>query len=281
LTQPEPDTLRVVKPPISLKILSHCAKPFLPCKFLDEDDSNLLGKSGMGMSRRKRLTIAIDGPSGAGKSTVGKALARRLGYLYVDTGAMYRVVALKAKEDTSVLGDPSKLAALVSSLEITFVGKDDETAVFCNGKDVTKAIRSPEMSRLASDISREKVVREALVRRQREMGKEGGVVLEGRDIGTVVFPDAEFKFFLDADPEERGRRRFKELVDKGLKVDFKETLEEVKARDHRDINRSVSPLKKAEDALLIDSTGRTVEEIVEEMVERVKARQGQNEALHC
>ena len=228
-------------------------------------------------TQSKRLTVAIDGPSGAGKSTVGKALARRLGYLYIDTGAMYRAVALKVKENALVLGDESKLSALVSSLHITFVGKGKETAVLCNGEDVTKAIRSPEISHLASDISRKKVVREALVRRQREMGAGGGVVLEGRDIGTVVFPDAEIKFYLDADTKERGRRRFKELVEKGMKVDFNDTLEEVRTRDHRDMNRAVSPLKKAEDAFFIDSTGRTVEEIVEEMVQRVRARQREDE----
>jgi cytidylate kinase len=228
-------------------------------------------------TQAKRLTIAIDGPSGAGKSTVGRTLAERLGYRYIDTGAMYRAVALKVKEKALVLGDESKLSALVSSLRITFVEKGRETAVLCNGKDVTKAIRSPEMSRLASDISRKKVVREALVQKQREMGMAGGVVLEGRDIGTVVFPDAEVKFYLDANTEERGRRRFKELLEKGMKVDFDDTLEEVRTRDHRDMNRDISPLRMAEDAFFIDSTGRTVQEIVEEMVQRVITRQGKDE----
>jgi len=234
-----------------------------------------MGKS----TQAKRLTIAIDGPSGAGKSTVGRALAKRLRYLYIDTGAMYRAVALKVKEKALVLGDESKLSALVSSLHITFVGKGKETAVLCNGEDVTKAIRSPEMSRLASDVSRKKVVRDALVRKQREMAMGGGVILEGRDIGTVVFPDAEIKFYLDANTEERGRRRFKELAEKGMKVDFNDTLEEVRKRDHNDMSRAISPLRKAEDAFFIDSTGRTVEEIVEEMVNRVKARQRKDETL--
>jgi cytidylate kinase len=232
-------------------------------------------------TQAKRLTIAIDGPSGAGKSTVGRALAKRLRYLYIDTGAMYRAVALKVKEKALVLGDESKLSALVSSLHITFVGKGKETAVLCNGKDVTKAIRSPEMSRLASDVSRKKVVREALVRKQREMATGGGAVLEGRDIGTVVFPDAEIKFYLDANAEERGRRRFKELAEKGMTVDFNDTLEEVRKRDHNDMSRAISPLRKAEDAFFIDSTGRTVQEIVEEMVQRVMARQRKDEASHC
>ena len=193
---------------------------------------------------------------------------------------MYRAVALKVKEKALVLGDESKLYTLVSSLHITFVGKGKETAVLCNGKDVTKAIRSPEMSRLASDVSKKKVVREALVRKQREMATGGGVVLEGRDIGTVVFPDAEIKFYLDANTEERGRRRFKELAEKGMKVDFNDTLEEVRERDDNDMNRAISPLRKAEDAFFIDSTGRTVEEIVEQMVNRVKARQERDETSH-
>ncbi len=230
--------------------------------------------------KRKRLIIAIDGPSGAGKSTVAKALAERLGYLYIDTGAMYRATALKMKEKALAAGDESELSALVSSLEITFVGGRRGTTVLCEGKDVTEAIRSPEISRLASDISRKKVVREALVKRQRELGRGGGVVLEGRDIGTVVFPDAEVKFYLDADAEERGRRRFKELIEKGMEVDLNDTLEEVRKRDHNDMSRGISPLKKAEDALLVDSTGRSVEEIVEEMFQEVMARQRKDETLH-
>lgn len=189
-------------------------------------------------------------------------------------------MALKVKEKALVLDDESRLSALVSSLHITFVGKGKETSVLCNGKDVTEAIRSPEISRLASDVSRKKVVREALVQKQREMGMGGGVVLEGRDIGTVVFPDAEVKFYLDADTEERGKRRFKELVEKGMKVGFSDTLEEVRNRDHSDMSRAISPLRKAEDAFYIDSTGRTVEEIVREMVQRVRARQGKDETLH-
>ncbi len=227
----------------------------------------------------KRLTIAIDGPSGAGKSTVGRTLAERLGYLYVDTGAMYRAVALKVKERPSLLEDEAELSALVSSLRIRFVRKGGQTLVFCDGEDVTSLIRSPEISRLASEVSKRRVVREALVRKQREMGKGGGVILEGRDIGTVVFPDADIKFYLDADRKERGRRRFKELVDQGIEVDFNETLREVEQRDFNDMNRSLSPLRKAEDAIFIDSTGRTVEEVVEEMIGQVMARQGKDETL--
>ncbi|OGP76314.1 MAG: cytidylate kinase [Deltaproteobacteria bacterium RBG_16_49_23] len=213
----------------------------------------------------KKLIIAIDGPSGAGKSTVGKNLAKRLGYLYIDTGAMYRAVALKAKERGIEPEDEMALSQLVSSIQISFVTRGDETRVLCDGEDITHAIRSPEISRLASDISKSKRVREGLVEMQRKMGKEGGVVLEGRDIGTVVFPDADLKFYLDADPEERGRRRYREFSEKGMKVEFNETLKEVVERDRNDMSRSLSPLKRAEDAILIDSTCRSVEEVVREM----------------
>lgn len=212
----------------------------------------------------RRWIIAIDGPSGAGKSTVGKALARRLGYLYIDTGAMYRAVALTIKRSGIALEDAQALEGLLSSLHLAF-GNHEENRLYCNGEDITQAIRTPEISRLASDISQMRVVREAMVRMQREMGERGGVVLEGRDIGTVVFPNADLKFYLDADPEERGRRRYRELLEKGIPVEFQKTLQEVIERDQNDMNRSLSPLKRAEDAILIDSTHRSVDEIVNEM----------------
>lgn len=227
----------------------------------------------------KRLIIAIDGPSGAGKSTVGKALARRLGYLYVDTGAMYRAVALKMKEKGIESGDDQAISQLVASIQIAFVAEEKENRILCDGKDITHAIRSPEISQFASEISKNRTVREALIRMQREMGREGGVVLEGRDIGTVVFPDADLKFYLDADPEERGRRRFRELSEKGVEVDFKKTLKEVLERDRNDMGRSLSPLKRAEDAMLVDSTCRSVEEIVDEMCRMIddKRRWGETD----
>ena len=220
----------------------------------------------MGASQRKRLIIAIDGPSGAGKSTAARSLAKRLGYLYIDTGAMYRAVALKVKAGAVSHEDDQTLSKLASTLRITLIPAEDGIRVLCNGEDITEAIRSPEISRLASDISKRKGVREALVRMQREMGRGGGVVLEGRDIGTVVFADADVKFYLDADPEERAKRRFKELLEKGVEVNFQETLEEVRKRDHNDINRILSPLRKAKDAFCINSTRHSVEEVVEEMV---------------
>jgi cytidylate kinase len=220
----------------------------------------------------ERLTVAIDGPSGAGKSTVARTLARRLGYVYIDTGAMYRSLALRVKERGISPEDELALNRLALSLHIHFVTDGDQTHVFCEGEDITEAIRTPEMSRLASSISKQKGVREALVQMQREMGKEGGVVLEGRDIGTVVFPDADVKFYLDAESDERIRRRYDEMVEKGVKVDLKETREELLQRDHNDTHRVHSPLKKAIDAVFIDSTHRSAEEVVEEMVRVIKER---------
>jgi len=222
--------------------------------------------------KRKKLTIAIDGPSGAGKSTVAQSLAKRLGYVYIDTGAMYRSVALKVKKKRISPEDESALKELASSLHITFATEGDQTHVFIDGEDITSAIRTPEISRLASSISKQKEVRKFLVKIQRKMGEKGGVILEGRDIGTVVFPDADVKFYLDANSDERVRRRYHEMVQKGIKVNFKETKEQLVQRDHDDMHRTHSPLKKANDALRIDSTHRSVEEVVEEMVSIVKTK---------
>lgn len=223
-------------------------------------------------SKGKRLTIAIDGPSGAGKSTVAKSLAKRLGYNYVDTGAMYRSVALRVKEKDIPPEDELTIRQLALSLHIAFITESDQTHVFCNGEDVTEAIRKPEISRLASTISKQKGLREALVRMQREMGQGGEVVLEGRDIGTVVVPDADVKFYLDAKSEERVRRRFDEMVEKGLVADLKETREELMQRDHNDMHRDHSPLKKAKDAVLIDSTHRSAAQVVEEMIRIINGK---------
>ena len=219
-----------------------------------------------------RLTIAIDGPSGAGKSTVARSLARRLGYVYVDTGAMYRSLALKVKERGISPEDELGLEQMALSLHVRLVTEGEQTRVFCEGEDITEDIRTAEISRLASSISRQKGVREALVQKQREMGKEGGVVLEGRDIGTVVFPDADVKFYLDAESDERIRRRYNEMVEKGVKVDLKETREELLQRDYNDTHRVHSPLKKAIDAVFVDSTHRSVEEVVEEMTRFIQER---------
>jgi len=230
--------------------------------------------------KKRRCIIAIDGPSGAGKSTVAKVLATRLDYIYIDTGAMYRAVALTAKEKAISIEDERPLGRLASALNILFIMVGEENHVLCNEEDVTEAIRSPEISIIASEISKRKCVRKALVRMQRKMGRGGGVVLEGRDIGTVVFPNADVKFYLDAETEERARRRFNELEEKGNKVHFKKTLQEVMQRDHSDMVRTHSPLKKAADAMLIDSTQRSVEEVVKEMARIVMAKGKNPEKQH-
>jgi len=232
-------------------------------------------------TRKKRLTIAIDGPSGAGKSTVARALSKRLGYLYVDTGAMYRTVALRAKEKGISPENELALSRLASSLHITFVKDGEQTHIFCDGEELAEAIRTPEISLLASSISRQKGVREALVRMQKEMGRDGGVILEGRDVGTVVFPDADVKFYLDAETDERAKRRYHEMVQKGVNVDLKETQQELAQRDHSDMHRNHSPLKRANDAVFIDSTHRSAAEIVEEMVRVVKAKAKRTETENC
>ena len=224
------------------------------------------------VAKTKRWIIAIDGPSGAGKSTVAKLLAKRLGVVVLDTGAMYRAVAFRAKQRGICLEDEERLSQLASSLQVTFLTMNGELHVLCDGEDVTESIRSPEMSSLASDISKKEGVRGVLVRLQREMGRAGGVILEGRDIGTVVFPDADVKFYLDADAEERARRRTEELVKKGVKVTFQETLEDVIRRDRNDMTRAISPLRKAKDAVVIDSTHLSVEEVVEKMIQIIQQK---------
>jgi len=216
--------------------------------------------------RRRRLIITIDGPSGAGKSTTARGLARKLGYVYIDTGAMYRAVAFEAKDKAAELKDEETLSQWVSSLKIAFSNQQGEVRVFCNGRDVSQEIRTPAVSLLSSEISKRRGVREALVRMQRSLGKGGGVVFEGRDTGTVVFPGADVKFYLDARPEERARRRHEELQKRGMPADFDRTLKEVLQRDDNDMGRILAPLRKAEDAILIDSTDRSAEEVVEAMV---------------
>jgi cytidylate kinase len=185
---------------------------------------------------------------------------------------MYRAVAFRAKQRGICLEDEERLSQLASSLQVTFLTMNGELRVLCDGEDVTESIRSPEMSSLASDISKKEGVRGALVRLQREMGRAGGVILEGRDIGTVVFPDADAKFYLDAEAEERARRRYEELIRKGVKVTFQETLEDVIRRDRSDMTRAISPLRKAKDAVVIDSTHLSVEEVVEKMIQVLRQK---------
>ena len=220
--------------------------------------------------RPRGLVIAIDGPSGAGKSTAARLLARRLGYLFVDTGAMYRALALKALRGGTPLDDEGSLAARLGATRIEL--RELGSAVELDGRPVTADIRTQEVSEAASRVSVHPGVRREMVARQRELGRSGGVVLDGRDIGTAVFPDAEAKFFVDADARERALRRHAELRATGVDVDLALIEREIRERDHNDSTRSDSPLTRAPDALLIDTTHLGPEAVVERMLEVVKRR---------
>ncbi len=216
------------------------------------------------------ITVAIDGPAGAGKSTVAKRVAQALGFTLVDTGAIYRAVALTAHQRGVAFDDDDGLAAVVAELEISFEFAGEINRVMVNGQDVTTAIRTPEVSLGASAVSARKVVRDGLLALQRQLAGQGGAVLEGRDIGTVVFPAAPVKVYLDAAPEERARRRHAELLAKGGEVpDLDQVLAEVKQRDAQDMGREHAPLRPAEDAIILDSTRLTIEEVVTAVAEAV------------
>lgn len=222
------------------------------------------------MRRARGIIIAIDGPSGAGKSTLAKELARRLDYLQLDTGAMYRAMAWLARESGLDLADASAVEAFCTTADIELQPCNGCSRVFANGHEVTGEIRTQEISMLTSRISALRPVRETMTLLQRRMGAQGGVVLEGRDIGTVVFPDAELKFFLTASAEERGRRRFLELQAKGDQTSLEATIEAVRQRDAQDAGRDLAPLKQADDALPIDSTGLSIDEVVSLMEQAVR-----------
>jgi CMP/dCMP kinase len=214
--------------------------------------------------------ITIDGPAGSGKSTVSRLLAARLGYLYLDTGAMYRAVALQAKRNSVDLEDREKIGGLCRDLDLHFKTLDGATRLFLGAEDISAAIRSPEMDLLASAISAIKEVREAMTLLQRKMAGQGGVVAEGRDMGTVVFPDAEWKFFVDADPEVRAGRRYRERLERGEAVSREGVEKELRKRDDQDMTRALAPLVPAEDAILLDTTDLTVEEVVAKVVKTIK-----------
>lgn len=221
------------------------------------------------MRRERGIIIAIDGPSGAGKSTLAKELAKRLGYLQLDTGAMYRAMAWLARETGLDLADEAAVRQFCTTADIELQPLNGSSRVFANGREVTNEIRTPEISMLTSRMSALAPVRESMTQLQRRMGGAGGVVLEGRDIGTVVFPDAELKFFLTASAEERGRRRFLELQAKGDPATLEATIQDVKQRDAQDASRDLAPLKQADDALPIDSTGLSIDEVVSLMEQAV------------
>ncbi len=218
------------------------------------------------------LIVAIDGPSAAGKSTLAKRLARDLGYTYLDTGAMYRALALKILRQGLDLADGAKLAALVGATEIDLVEREGNSQVLLDGVDVSALIRTPEVGQMASKVSAFPIVRRRMLELQRVLGQRGSVVAEGRDIGTVIFPEAEVKIYLDASVQERARRRYEELRKSGRDVTLEETVRELEERDKRDSERDMAPLRKADDALAIDSSALAAEAVLERVMRAVKRK---------
>ena len=218
------------------------------------------------------IAIAIDGPAGAGKSTIARLTAKKLGYLYVDTGALYRTVGYAARLRGIDPADPEQVAAMLKEIAVDLdFDSDGAQRTLLNGKDVSGQIRSPEMSRYASLVSAHKAVREYLLWLQRKLAHEHNVIMDGRDIGTTVLPDADLKIYLTATPEDRARRRFDEYLSKGVSVDYDQLLNDIKQRDYDDSHREVSPLRRAEDAKLVDTSGNTLEEslaLMEAMIRR-------------
>jgi cytidylate kinase len=226
---------------------------------------------------KKLGIVTIDGPSGSGKSTISRLLAARLGYTYLDTGAMYRAVGLKVKEAGLDLDQEAGRAALpdlLAEIDITLApaaSADDDARVFVNNKEVSHLIRTAEMGMVASRVSAEPVVREKLTEMQRQIGSRGGIVAEGRDTGTVVFPKAEYKFYMDASPEERARRRQLQLREKGQEEDYQKLLEQIIKRDHDDSARSLAPLTPAQDAVIVDTSAMSIEAVARHMLEKIQS----------
>ena len=219
--------------------------------------------------RHKELVIAIDGPAGSGKSTVSKLVAKALGIVYIDTGAMYRALTLKAMRKKIDLKDEEALTNLAKSTNIDLKEESGALKVYLDGEDVAGFIRTPELTNNVRYIARVPGVRAEMVTLQRSIGERYGAALEGRDIGTVVFPDADYKFYLDADPDERAKRRYKELVAAGQKIDLADIKNDVIKRDESDMQRSVGALKKAPDAILVDTTKLSINEVVEKILSYV------------
>lgn len=215
---------------------------------------------------KNNLQIAIDGPAGAGKSTIARAVAKRLGIFYVDTGAMYRAIALKSIRLNIPVDQEEIVGKMVRETKIE-LDHSEERRVFCDGQDVTEAIRSPEVSRKVSTIAAYPSVRQRLVELQRQEAERGPVIMDGRDIGTCVLPEADLKIFLTASLEERARRRWQELLDSGKEIDLAEVKEDMERRDKQDMEREASPLLPATDALILDTTGLTIEEIVDQITD--------------
>ena len=218
------------------------------------------------------MIVAIDGPSGAGKSTLAKRVAREFGFMYLDTGALYRALGLKVLRQGAEVADDARMAQLVEATDIDLTEQDGKLEVYLDGEEVSALIRTPEVSQIASRVSALKAVRRRLFELQRALARRGSVVAEGRDIGTVVFPEAEVKIFLDASVKERARRRSEELRAAGRPVGFEETQREMEERDRRDSERELAPLRKAEDALTIDSSSLDAEAVAEWVIKEIRSR---------
>lgn len=227
-----------------------------------------------GRSRKMSFVVAIDGPAGAGKGTITKQVGQKLGLINIDTGAMFRCVTLNVIQMGIKIEEENKIEAMLNQIDIEM--KENEE-VFLNGENVTKKIREEEVNHLVSPISVLPIVRKKLLELQRRIAQGKNVIMEGRDIGTVVFPDANVKIYLDATPEERARRRVKQNQEKGIECSYEEVLKNIMDRDKRDSTREVAPLKQAEDAIYIDSSDMTIEEVVEKIVEIIKNTMLQNE----
>jgi CMP/dCMP kinase len=224
----------------------------------------------------RKLVIAIDGPAASGKSTTARLVADRLGYLHVDTGAMYRAVALKALRQNIGIEDKARIEALVATTHVALKLKNTTLHVMLDGEDVSDAIRTPEVSKAVSPVSSFSEVRRAMVREQRLLGAEGGIVMDGRDIGTVVFPDADLKFFMVAGIEARARRRQDELAAKGTLLSLDAVLEDIRERDARDAGRAEAPLRRADDAIDVDTSAMTIDDQVRFVLETVSKKLQEN-----
>ena len=224
----------------------------------------------LNLSRLKNRVIAIDGPAGSGKSTTARMLAARLGYSYLDTGAMYRALTYFALSNGAAPGDSAKLQMLAQNLTISFRTEKDVNHVFINGVEVTDAIRTPEVTALVSEVSAHKGVREAMVAKQKEIGKKGSIVAEGRDTTTVVFPDADIKVYMDASIRQRAQRRLIDLARMGISTTIEEQMAEIRRRDDLDSGRKHSPLTRAKDSHTIDTTNLTIEEQVDRIISLLK-----------
>lgn len=221
------------------------------------------------------MKIAIDGPAGAGKSTVAQQVAKRLGILYVDTGAMYRAVTFTALARGYSIEDEHSLREMLDAIDLTLEIKNGVQHVYVDDKDVSEAIRSPEVTRRVSTVAAYPCVREKLVDMQRRIASCKDVVMDGRDIGTSVLPDAEVKIFLTASIEERARRRMEEFEKKGVQADYAELLRDIEERDRKDSERAIAPLKQAEDAIRLDTTGRSIDEVVDRIVTLYREKIGE------